>query len=103
VRDREQVSLDLDARRYALDDGTPGGADLYHIDSIDGFADDGAAGGSFTASGSSTENAAPVDVRETVTLTRTALTLLRETRAHGTSGDFLFRHRYRFSRVSLAP
>jgi hypothetical protein len=45
----------------------------------------------------------PVDVRETVTLTRTTLTLLRETRAHGTSGDFLFRHRYRFSRVSLAP
>jgi hypothetical protein len=102
VRDRERVTLDLAARRYVVADRDGGNADAYRIETVDGFAADGA-GGTFTALGSGTENGAAVDVRETVTLTPTALVLLRETRPRDSSGDFLFRHRYRFSRLSLAP
>ena len=51
VRDREQVSIDLGARRYVIDDGSPDGRDAYRIDACEGFVD-AANGGTFVALGS---------------------------------------------------
>lgn len=47
--------------------------------------------------GRGTENGAPVDVRETLTVSATSWRLLRETRPAG-GGAFLFRHEYAFTR-----
>jgi hypothetical protein len=102
VRDRETVTVDPTAGTYVVDDGTPGERDVYRIDARDGFTGE-RTGGTFVALGSGTENGAPVDVRETVGITPTVLTMLRETRPKGTAAAFAFRHRYRFSRITAQP
>jgi hypothetical protein len=102
VRDRETVTVDPTTGTYVVDDGTPGGRDVYRIDARDGFTDE-RTGGTFVALGSGTENGAPVDVRETVGITPTVFTMLRETRLKGTAAAFAFRHRYRFSRITAQP
>lgn len=89
VRGGYTVNIDLGQEIFTKTDES--GADLYRLS--------GASDGlplNWTLWGRGIENGVAVDVKETLTVSETALTLLRETRSDG--GAFTFRHRYSLTR-----
>lgn len=92
VRGGYTVSLDLAEEIFTKTDED--GADNYRLLRGDGAQQD--LKQSWALWGKGEENGAPVDVRETLTISPTQLTLLRETRLKDEA--FLFRHVYSFTR-----
>lgn len=92
VRDGYVVSLDL--AEQILTKTSEDGPDRYRL--LPGDATPRAAVRSWRLWGKGEENGASVDVRETLTISATRLTLLRETRPKG--GVFTFRHAYSLTR-----
>lgn len=89
---RDGYSLSIDLAEGILSKTDADGADRYRM------LPNASASRSWTLWGRGTENGAPVDVRETLTVTPKTLTLLRETRPK--DGAFAFRHAYSFDRVN---
>lgn len=87
-------TLTLDLAEEILAKKTIEGTDLYRIEHTD--ADDRDVPLSWTLWGRGVENGVAVDVRETLTVTETTLSWLRETRVPG--GSFAFRNAYRLER-----
>lgn len=88
VRGEYAVSIDL--AEEILTKSSADGSDRYRMLLNAGSAN------SWTLWGRGHENGAPVDVRETLTVTPKTLTLLRETRPK--DGAFAYRHVYTFTR-----
>ena len=93
VRDGYTVSLDLAEKILTKD--SKDGVDRYRITAQSPFAS--RAPLRWTLWGRGEENGALVDVKETLSVSSNALTLLRETRPKG--GAFAFRHVYTFQRA----
>ena len=95
VQDKDIVTLDEAASNYVIRSADGKSTDSYQVNGLNRLRADGT--GKLILIGKATENDAPVEVRETITLDATRLDILRETKLAGRS--FLFRHEYVFSRV----
>ncbi len=94
VREHEIVHIDSVAATYVVTNEDKS-SDPYSIASVNPF--DVAGKTQVVLLGHGTDNDRPAEVRETLTITPKAMTMLREVRAAG--GEYLFRHRYAFSRL----
>lgn len=92
---RDGYSLSVDLNEAILSKSKDNDDDRFRI--ISAASLEKPAPFTWTLWGRGTENGEAVDVKETLTVTRTHLTLLRETKAK--DGDFAFRHAYRFTRA----
>ncbi len=95
VQDKDLVSLDETALSYTIRSADGKSTDVYQVQGLKKLQSSGL--GTLILSGKATENDAPVEVRETITLNSTSLDILRETKP--VNGSFQFRHEYLFARV----
>ncbi|GAC1658773.1 MAG: hypothetical protein NVS9B15_20720 [Acidobacteriaceae bacterium] len=96
VEDVETVTIDSIAKTYTVKQPAHP-AQTFRIDGLDRLHD---GHGQLVLTGQGTDNDQPADLRETLTLRRNLIELLRESRAVGSNGPFVFRHMYRFTRSS---
>ena len=95
VQDKDLVSLDETALSYTIRSADGKSTDVYQVQGLKKLQSSGL--GTLILSSKATENDAPVEVRETITLNSTSLDILRETKP--VNGSFQFRHEYLFARV----
>jgi hypothetical protein len=95
VQDSEQIDIDLDHAKYSIFAPDSPTSDDYTIQSKR-LKPDGT--GAFVLIGKAKENSASVDIRETITLSKDRLRILRESKLPGQ--DFKFRHEFMFTRVT---
>lgn len=96
VEDTSTIRIDAAANTWSIaspDDKTP---DVATISGLPEFTKAGQ--GTLVLSGSGTDNNLPARVRTTIAVTPDSLTITRET---ASGADFLFRHRYTFTRTRL--
>jgi hypothetical protein len=94
VREHQVARIDSVAATYVITNEDKS-SHLYRIASASPF--DASGKTQLVLVGHGTDNDRPAAVRETLTITPKAMTMLRETRVTG--GEFLFRHRFTFSRL----
>jgi hypothetical protein len=98
VQDRDEVVIDTVAGSYSAYDSDGKSSDTYKFSALIAWDKDGK--GTVILLGHGTENGSDVDIRQTLSVDAKALNVLRESRLPGK--EFLFRHEYRFERVSKA-
>jgi len=98
VDETDLVMLDAAKKTYTSSEaGHP--AEVYQVGGFDTLHE---GHGQLILTGKGTDNNKPAELRLTMTIRRNLMESLLEVRPSGSSGDFVFRHFYRFTR-SKAP
>ena len=95
VQDKDFVAVDLKGATYTVESADDKSKTIYVIEGADRLKTDGT--GKILLLGKGTENKADVEIRQTLTIGKEKLSLLRETKLAG--GAYKFRHEYSFLRV----
>ena len=93
VKEKALIRVPATGDQYIVKEEA-GSETVYQIATATGFS--GSEGGKLILGGPGTENKKPVEVRTTLEITPTSLSILRETRLPGE--DSKFRHQYKFQR-----
>jgi hypothetical protein len=96
VQDRDEVVIDEPTGKWTILDSAGKMNDTYDFKPPVHWSPSGKA--ALTLAGHATENGAAVDIRQTLTVDASTMVVLRESKLPGQT--FLFRHEYRFTRVS---
>lgn len=95
VQDKDIISVDEAKSTYSIQSPDGKSKDDYEAKTLRRLRPDGT--GKLILFGKATENGAAVEIRETITIERLKLDILRESKLPGE--PFKFRHEYAFTRV----
>jgi hypothetical protein len=95
VEETDSVNFDPDAATYSEADN----GNAVQVFKVTGYEALRSGRGTLVLTGSGTDNSQPSETRVTLEIQRNLLDILGETRPAGSTGDFAFRHSFRFTRA----